>query len=137
MDRWYFVLCIRRGTRVCGYERAIPLESIAVRTYRKVLRRHLALLKMAKDARNNAHTRCGENLPTTATSSPQTIRKSLSLTIVAIGVIITSAGAVDAHAKGENRRTWILSGASLAMIGAIVYRSRLGEEKNLREHSQL
>jgi len=69
---------------------------------------------------------------------PQTIRKSLSLTIIAIGAFMLLVCVVAAIAKKDTDpfRGVIPGAASLILTGSVLYLRRAREEKKLKADSQ-
>ena len=68
---------------------------------------------------------------------PQTIRKSLSLTIIAIGALMLLVSVVAAIAKKDTHPLRvILSAVSLIVSGSLLYLYRASEEKKLKIDSQ-
>ena len=68
---------------------------------------------------------------------PQTIRKSLSLTIIAIGALMLLVSVVAAIAKKDTDPLHpILGAASLILIGSVLYLRRVSEKKKLKIDSQ-
>ena len=68
---------------------------------------------------------------------PQTIRKSLSLTIIGIGAFMLLVSVVAAIAKKDtDPLRAILGAASLIAIGSLLYLRRASEGKKLKIDSQ-
>ena len=68
---------------------------------------------------------------------PQTIRKALSLTIIAVGAFMLLVSIVAAIAKKDTHpRRVMLSAASLIAIGSLLYLLRANAEKKLKVDSQ-
>jgi len=75
--------------------------------------------------------------PTPTEQRPQTIRKSLSLTIIAIGALMLLVSITAAIAKKDtDPLRVILSAASLIATGSLLYLRRASEEKKLKIDSQ-
>jgi hypothetical protein len=79
-----------------------------------------------------------KKLSMTTDRRPQSIRKSLSLTIVLIGAFIVLASVVAAIAKKNTAPLRVIpGGASLVLIGTVVYLRRVSEEKTLKVDSSI
>ena len=72
----------------------------------------------------------------TTEQRPQLIRKSLSLTIIAIGAFMVLVSVVAAIAKQNADPLRVIPGAtSLVLIGSLLYLRRASEEKKLKVDS--